>query len=680
VLIFVICRQLWLSAPSICLLGRLPHSEMLPGRTICKSLPSVKQLTICGLPPGAFSGGDLAAPTNALELLMDFSIRHCIGRALVGAAVLPLSACFSFDAKPFELDIPAAQLRIGAQMTSGLGLVAPETPPSLEAADQSVAQAQPETQLIPDQLVSAAGAERPPGEWNADIGDDAFADVDRVVVSGGREASRRVPDYSPDETASLICLMQKIGFDDGNARKAHAATLVARDMRVAMTAGRATKAEIETAERRREDAVQSALSPLPIVDIFFSPIVRKRDLPQPSYKGVNLESITSVSIFENGREVTVVSGVARNTGKSRMEMPPLTLEALDRWDFVLSGQSSLLPFQYLAPGEARSFDIRLLNPPRNTIDVYVHFAPPFRYRWPRDCAFFDSARSTSDGLLGELPASQSRSVWEIIDDQLDAYTLAKTPDLAEGAAANTYSATELNSLTRYFRREAAWAWDCRESTKPECAGADQRLQWRDMFAIAEAADEAWDAVQAFKAVEKAQSETSLTAPAVADADRVRRDAIRSLSGLGEVALRRAGSSVPDIVVEVTASRMKLDQAGLYLEVAGRMNNGASEARRVDALLIALVDRFGLPLSSVTVDATTLLPAGGGEEFLQRIPVRRGGSQPALSTKTAGVIGRAPPEDIPWQIRVGAMGRTTADNGQPSDRGQPSDSSQIRSDE
>jgi hypothetical protein len=187
-----------------------------------------------------------------------------------------------------------------------------------------------------------------------------------------------------------------------NARKAHAETLVVRDMRVAMTAGRATQAEIEAAERRREDAVQSALSPLPIVDIFFSPIVRKRDLPQPSYKGVNLENITSFSVFENGREVTVVSGAARNTGRNRMEMPPLTLEALDRWDFVLSGQSSLLPFQYLEPGEARSFDIRLLNPPRNTIEVYVHFAPPFRYRWPRDCAFFDSARSTSDGLLGEL--------------------------------------------------------------------------------------------------------------------------------------------------------------------------------------------------------------------------------------------------------------------------------------
>lgn len=46
---------------------------------------------------------------------MEFFIRQCIGRALVGAAVLPLSACFSFDAKPFTLDIPAGQLRMSGR-------------------------------------------------------------------------------------------------------------------------------------------------------------------------------------------------------------------------------------------------------------------------------------------------------------------------------------------------------------------------------------------------------------------------------------------------------------------------------------------------------------------------------------------------------------------------------------
>jgi len=129
---------------------------------------------------------------------MEFSIRHYIGRALVGAAVLPLSACFSFDAKPFTLDIPAEQLRISGEIASGLGLAAAETPPTPETADHSAAQAHPEKQLLPDQLVSAVGAEGLPGEGNARIRDDASAEGDRVVVSGRREASRRVPDYSPD--------------------------------------------------------------------------------------------------------------------------------------------------------------------------------------------------------------------------------------------------------------------------------------------------------------------------------------------------------------------------------------------------------------------------------------------------------------------------------------------------
>jgi hypothetical protein len=36
-----------------------------------------------------------------------------------------------------------------------------------------------------------------------------------------------------------------------------------------------------------------------------------------------------------------------------------------------------------------------------------------------------------------------------------------------------------------------------------------------------------------------------------------------------------------------------------------------------------------------------------------------GSRPALSRQTAGVLGRVPPEEIPWEVRVGAMGRATA---------------------
>lgn len=609
------------------------------------------------------------------------SIRRFIGGLLVGASALGVSGCFSLDPKPFTLDIPAGQLRVldnkaaffnpGAAGASPAPAAAAEAPaqPAIEvAAAAGLASPNAMPEHIPpgtdadesghDDEGAHAGRGDHAGQGDhTGQGGHGGAPVDRVVVSARREAPRRVPDYSPDETASLICLMQKIGFDDRNARKAHEATLAARDMRAAMASGRADPEDADAVERRRQDAVKSALSPLPVVDIFFSPIVRKSNLPKPSFREIAIDDVVFAPVVENGRDVTIVSGVVRNTGKARAELPPVTLEALDAWDFVLSGQSSLMPFQFLDAGESRPFELRFVNPPKNTSDVYVHFAPPFRYRWPRDCAFFDQVRSTSDTLLNELPASTSKSVWQIIDDQLDAYTLAKAPEAAEGEAANSYSASELNALTRYFRREAAWAWDCRESARAGCAGVEQRLQWRDMFAIAEAADEAWDAVQVFNAKRKAQADDGPASLELAEADRVRRDAVRVLAGLGDAALRRAGTSVPDVAVDVTESKMKLDSSGLYLEVAGRINNGASETRQVEALVVALVDRFGLPLSSMKLDAPAALEAGQSQEFRQRIPIRRGGSQPALSTRTTGVMGRAPPEDIAWQIRVGAMAKS-----------------------
>jgi hypothetical protein len=587
---------------------------------------------------------------------MVMPIRRTLGNVAVGMSALTVSACFSFDAKPFSLAIPAQQLRISDVMIPGIDSTSANAPAFAEARIEDTSEPQPENVAIPGQaeLVSAEADSNHPVTAR-DTGIDPMS-RDRIVVTARRDISRRVPDYSPEETASLICVMQKIGFDDGNARRAHEATLAARDMREAFAAGQVTIGHADEIERKRQDAVWSALSPLPFLDLFYSPIVRRKDLPAPTYKGANLEQIDVTYSVENGRNVIVVSGVARNTGRAEVELPPVTLEALDAWDFVLSGQSSLLPFSWLAPGAAKSFEIRLLNPPENVTEVYVHFAPPFRYRWRRDCDFFDPGRSTVNDRLTDLPASDSKSIWGIIDDQLDAYQLATSPEVAPGAAPNAYSAAELNTLTRYFRREAAWAWECREAAKPECAGADERLHWRDMFAIAESIDEAWVALSAYEATQMANSVETNGSGELAAAAGAYQSAITTFTTLGSAALRRAGTSVPDVNVELTTSVLNLDQAGLYLQVAGRMINTGGDTRFVDALLVALVDRFELPLSSVTVSSSTTLAPGQSQEFSQRIPVMRGGSRPALSTSNTGTIGRVPPEEIPWQIRVGAMSK------------------------
>lgn len=583
-------------------------------------------------------------------------IRRTISKVVVGMSTLAVSACFSFDAKPFSLTIPAQQLRISDVLLHDINPTFADAPVFPEDLIAHASEPRPGDPVIPSQpapILVEVDSTRPAAASEAGEGAMSY---DRVVVTAGKEISRRVPDYSPEETASLICVMQKIGFDDGNARRAHEATLAARDMRKATATGQASAGHAHEVERKRQDAVQSALSPLPFLDLFFSPIVRRKDLPAPSYKGVNLEQVDVTYLVENGRNVIVVSGVARNTGRTEVELPPVTLEALDAWDFVLSGQSSLLPFSSLVPGGTKSFEIRLLNPPENTTEVYVHFAPPFRYRWRRDCDFFDPGRSTPDDRLTDLPASNSKSIWGIIDDQLDAYKLATTPDVAEGTAPNAYSAAELNTLTRYFRREAAWAWECRDAERPECAGAADRLHWRDIFAIAESIDEAWVALSAHEAIQKAHSAEAISYSELAAATGAHQSAIKTFAALGSAALRRAGNSVPDVNVELMTSLLKLDQAGLHLQVSGRMINTGADTRFVDALLVALVDRFELPLSSVTVTSATTLTPGQSQEFSHKIPVMRGGSRPDLSKNTTGIIGRVPPEEIPWQIRVGAMSK------------------------
>jgi hypothetical protein len=60
-----------------------------------------------------------------------------------------------------------------------------------------------------------------------------------------------------------------------------------------------------------------------------------------------------------------------------------------------------------------------------------------------------------------------------------------------------------------------------------------------------------------------------------------------------------------------------------------------------------------------------LAAGASMDFIRRIPVmqRRGDNMGAPAAAAGGpsepaavYLGRVPPDDIAWQIRVGAMGR------------------------
>jgi hypothetical protein len=471
---------------------------------------------------------------------------------------------------------------------------------------------------------------------------DRSMKVDRVVITGERPLPHRAPNYSPEQVAAMVCTSARFGFGAKAAKRAHAATLAARDARADLDAGRITQKQADDIELKRQSAVRAFMSPIPLLNLLGVSAQKKDDLPPPRYRGVLIEDADLYTFRENGKPVMAVSGVLRNTGKARVELPPLTLRALDDWGFVLAGQSALLPFETLESGESKPFELRFLNPPDYTAEVYVHFAPPFMYRAPRDCDFFDPATFDPDKPLGDVTQPvDSLTAPKLTIGGIRRFIADSGPHA--GATTPDYTAAELNVLTQHYRGEAAEAWRCHQPTESggraeRCSNTDQRLAWRDMFAMAEAIDEAQGTLRAAEEAKAALASGGSHAEADA-AEAARVAAVARFRAMGEAALARAGGSLPGAEVEMSDAALGYDGKALYLDIAGRIRNTGSAPARVDALMVAAVDRFGMPLLSLTAPCGLSLAPGADAVFNRHI-----------------LIDRPPPRQLDWSVRVGAMGR------------------------
>ena len=537
-------------------------------------------------------------------------MRRLAASAATALACATLSGCFIIPPpKPFVRDIPARQLN------------------PVDVAAMAALPAIAGTPAAPELTIAAAAPER------TDIqgAGDGSMEVEDVVVVRGSRIQQRAPNYSSEQTAAIVCGAMKGDFGVDGARRMHAATVKTEKARLDFDAERITGKQLDAIELERQDAVIGYMLPVPILNWMITPTEKKSDLPPPRQGSVSLENTDLFAFTENGRSVTAVSGIARNSGAERVAAPPLTLRALDQWEYSVAGQTSLLPFETLEAGEAKPFEVRFLNPPANMAEVYVHFAPPFLYRTRRDCEFFDPATFNPSASL----------------------TAPETIAAAEG----DYIAGELNQLTQVFRRESEQAWRCQVDGRCDPAQAAQRISWRDMFLIAESADEAWVALAAAEAMRA-------RAGAGAESDKAetaQQAAMQRLRTLGAQTLARAGGSVADVVVAVTQSTYGRDAVGLFVEIAGTLTNTGAVERRIDSLMVAFVDRLELPLSSVAIAVDRVLAPGETLAFGRRLEAgaARGtaGVQMAWGEKREAAPARIPPRDIPWQVRVGAMGRT-----------------------
>lgn len=567
--------------------------------------------------------------------------------SLAGCQSMAVAALKRLDEKPYSLPVAARELQeIPGPREAALAAPASETFAAAAAEPQQTA-ATPTPASVPARTdIRGAG--------------DGSMKLDRVVITGSdKKIPHKVPDFSREQIASMVC--RTTGRPD-KAVEAYKATVFAHETRLAFEAGQRTTKQTDDAEKKRQETVRELL-PSGMLVSMFGARQKKGDLPRPMSRGLAIENADLFTFTENGVEVMAVSGVVRNTGTARTELPPLTLEALDRWEFILAGQTSLLPFEALEPGETRTFEMRFLNPPDTTAEVYVHFAPPFEYRARRDCDFFDPLTLDLTQFSNESPAV--------------AQVLAK----ATTGASPIHTAAELNILTRAYREQAAAAWNCRDGKDSEppkgglqfakegageraegfsisismgkpnmeaaCAPAAKRLRWRDAFALAEATDEAWGAQRASEEARRRLAAGQATQADVDAADVAQQRAYALFRELGAKALARIGGSAPDVDIEIASSSFGyagFDKGGRYVEFSGKLRNMGTSPRRIDALMLALVDRLEQPMTSVTLDYTAELAPGESKDFSQRLsmyePVRRESAD-------------TPPV---WQIRVGAMGR------------------------
>ncbi|HEY7800819.1 MAG TPA: hypothetical protein VIA80_18775 [Hyphomonadaceae bacterium] len=585
--------------------------------------------------------------------------------SLGGCQSLAVMALKSFDEKPYSLPVTAQQLDVPAPVTEAIALEVAEATP-VEAPAEAVAAAQP--------IALGEPALEPARTDIRGQGDGAMTD-ERVVVTARKEIQHRVPNYSREQVAAMVCTARNSGRAGRlkSARRAYDATVFAYETRVAFEAGQRTAKEADAAERKRQDAVGGITGG--VLFSMFGGRMKKDDLPKAEFEGLVLENVDLYTFNESGRAVMAVSGIVRNTTSERADLPPLTLAAIDQWQFILAGQTSLLPVEALEPGESKAFELRFHNPPDTTYEVYVHFAPPFEYRMRRECDAADAGLDTP----------------------------STAPRTAQDAAAITspvHTAPELNLLTRIYRNEAQSTWNLRNCAKPKeearekdqksdrglkmgadgggerrgfsisigldrlkadglCAAWARRLPWRESFALGEATDEAWGALLAAEEMRRQRAAERVSQADVDAAEAASARAYANFRELGARTLARAGTSVPDVAVEIASSNFgyeqmskvfdgaDISQVGFYVEVAGAVRNTGTAQRNVGALMLALVDRLEQPLLTFRLDESMQLAAGEAREFTHRVYL-------AEPIRLAESIRREEGQTPAWQVRIGAV--------------------------
>lgn len=422
------------------------------------------------------------------------------------------------------------------------------------------------------------------------LAQDDAAIVEGLVSARGEAplpmVGRGAANYSPEQTASFLCVAEDFPLNfltSLPAQRAHEATLKAREVRIRAFRGEATAKEMEEAELERQEAVRRGTNGA------------QRPQDYPLRKGLSIEDVLTRRVLENGRSVLMVTGTVRNTTEAEVELPPMTVQAVDGRNFVLASQTSQLEAVTIGPSATIPFAFRFKNPPQYTVSVTPHFAPPFGVRNFRGCDFFDPL--TFDP--GKERVRRERA----------AVTPVAVPSVGVGAPA--YTAKELAAMVRRARFDAENAFSNAANAR-SCAPMPP---WRALMVMADGMEEAWIATNAAEEVRRDAARGVFLPNEVEDAELARQAAVRAF-----MAARPAPRvPTPSDHQGLSVGRLTLSGDGETV-VRGTVTNAGKERADMPPLLLTLVDKHGFVLTETVNRRGGRIRPGRGEDFSIEVAV------------------------------------------------------------
>lgn len=240
------------------------------------------------------------------------------------------------------------------------------------------------------------------------------AAINDVEYAALRDVGVRVPHYSPEQTASMLCRATKSGGDEGRAMRVHDATMAFEQVKRDARAGRATLADLKAAELTRQEALW-----LPPGQAY----QYGADVVPPLRPTFELRDVQYSFTRQRGEEVAVMSGAVFNASRSDAVLPGLNVYAVDRFGMVLTSQS----FRLAGPDEAlrlrpraeTRFEIVFANRPQYAVKLIAVVGQAIPQRDPRDCDIVTPFRPQFGPLYAEATLGEQAALEAIRPGQFE---------------------------------------------------------------------------------------------------------------------------------------------------------------------------------------------------------------------------------------------------------------------